>query len=140
MGVVALVPQQYQSCEEEVGEKDCSGCGRSTLSFCWARPCERLTWGLPNFRGAWRRDGFNLWRLWFQPQTTLVMLAVHIGDGTTDFAEVWYIALLSWVSLRRQGVDRITSSMLSERIELVKFILKALGFPMRNFLVVPLME
>ena len=65
--------------ENEAVDKGCSGCSRNcVVGRCWVNIDEMIQWALPQQRGLWCRDCFNLWRLCFQSRTTLVMLPCHL--------------------------------------------------------------
>ena len=129
-----------EGCEIHDDEKVCAGCARSSVhGRCFIRPDERLSWALPHSRGAWCRDCLNVWRLWFIDRMHLVTLPRHLkltAGVQTDFD----LALIAYVSLRRQGVERISKSALSDRIDLIKWLAATLGIPSFGFMVVPLSE
>ena len=125
---------------DEFADKECLGCHRSSASGrCWARPEELLQWALSGYKGLWCRDCFNLWRLNYQTRSTLVMLPCHLASDVT-FEDDWHTALLAWISLRRAGHERISGPLLAERVEMVKWLMQALGVPIYGYKVVPLAE
>jgi hypothetical protein len=49
-------------------------------------------------------------------------------------------ALVAYVSLRREGLDRITTSALAQRIELTHWVFESYGYPFGNCMVTPMTE
>jgi len=59
----AMVPfnSDPEGVENEAVDKGCSGCGRNcVVGRCWVDPDEMIQWALPQQRGLWCRDCFNL--------------------------------------------------------------------------------
>jgi len=128
--------------EAELGEdggKACNGCSRLRGGPCWITPGEEVVWGLPNGRGMWCRDCFTVWRLRYGGRVRLIAMPAHFKSSVetlTDFE----VGLVSFLSLRRDGMERVTAQQLSTRMTLVQWVLEAFGVPLQSFMVVPLCE
>jgi len=136
---------ELQGSDEEAGtdadaEKHCSGCQRSSTSGkCWIRPEDPVAWHLPELRGLWCRDCHSVWRLRFQNRMPLVTLPAHFRSKEAIQCE-FDLGLVAFISLRRQGLDRVSGPALAERMEMVEWLLAAFGVPLRSFVVMPLAE
>eukprot|EP00972_Heterocapsa_arctica_P116354 16452387-Heterocapsa_arctica.AAC.1 len=136
---------ELEACSEEggteaEGDKTCSGCQRSAnAGRCWIRPVERVVWALPEYRGLWCRDCHSVWRLRFQNRMPLVTLPAHFRSKEAIQCE-FDLGLIAFISLRRQGIERISSPVLAERMEMIEWLLTAFGVPLTSFVVMPLAE
>jgi hypothetical protein len=114
---------------EAAAAKRCCGCGRPASSPCLHSPPARLDWGLPEGRGRWCMDCFTVWRLMYAESTcTLEALPGHLGKSSENLA-AWELTLLSWWTLKREGLGRISRQAVIQRRAAAEFILDALCLP-----------
>lgn len=90
--------------DDDGGDKLCAGCSRSSKTGkCFLNPEEPVPWSLPSSRGAWCRDCFNTWRLWFSGQhKQLVNMPAYFRQNASIKTE-FEVVLVSYLSLRRGG-------------------------------------
>jgi hypothetical protein len=124
------VKKEEEYGESVVADKICVGCQRYSTSTCWCDSTTAMLWALPNLRGAWCRECHNLWRLAFQDRSTLGMMSAHIQGGN-QIAEEWSVSIIAWAMIRRNQYlnDRISKNILLERVDMVKWLISALGLP-----------
>ena len=128
---------------EETGEdpdedKHCIGCGRSRLNGkCFIKNTP-LVWALPDGRGAWCRDCFSTWRTLYSPVVTLVLFAVWLQkpENARQF-EFNFVALLS---LKYEGIERITEPALLARKAMLEWVFKMLAIPLGPFQIMRLRD
>jgi hypothetical protein len=127
--------------EDDDKRKCCIGCHRNARTGrCFVRPDEEaVAWAFPSGRGCWCRDCYNVWRLRFSQKMPLATMSYHLKQNTTVITE-FEVALVSYISLRRNGSDRVNGPALAERMELVEWIAGAFGMPLGRFLVVPISD
>lgn len=122
--------------ETEV-EKECFGCARNNIrGRDFLDPEAPVPWALRDSRGSLCRDCFNLWRLRFQDRS-VAMMQVHLAS-TPELCADWQLSLFAYLSLRRQGLERVSAAALSERIDLFQWFVKSVGMPIGRFHVEPL--
>lgn len=110
---------------DDPGDKDCNGCGRNAIiGQCWYLGGV-VTWALPKARGSWCKDCYGCWRLMLSTHTTLIGLVVWLRSPR-NFSE-WEVLLASYVSLRREGSERITEVMVLQRRATIEFVVKLMG-------------
>jgi hypothetical protein len=119
-------------------EKFCAGCGRSQLhSTCYIKRTP-IQWGLPDGRGMWCRDCHNCWRLMYAAVSTLVMFAVWLRRPTN--ATEWEFTLVSFLSLKQEGIERVSEGMVRTRKAMLEFVFRMLSVPTGPFEVMSLGE
>ena len=117
--------------EEQEEEKFCVGCGRSSVSGkCYIRH-NPLPWGLPDCRGAWCRDCFNCWRLVYSKVCTLVMFAQWLRKPHN--AIEWEFVFVSFLSLKYEGLERVSETMVHNRKCMMEFVFRMLALPTGPF-------
>ena len=130
--------QTTDMAEDEFEVKNCNGCLRNTVTGrCWIRGAQ-VSWALPNTRGGWCKDCHGCWRLMLSSQTTLIALQLWIRDPENLMQ--WEFMLIAYLSLRKEGFDRITESMVLQRKVSIEFVLKMLGIPLRPGVLVALTD
>ena len=118
--------------DEQEQEKYCRGCSRSsTNGTCWIRLGEEIVWGLPNKRGLWCRDCFSVWRLRFSTRFRLMTMPAHFKTSE-EVVKEFEQALVAYVSLRREGLDRIHTSALAQRVDLIHWLFQELVHPSKT--------
>lgn len=138
-GALGELEENSYEADDQV-DKHCHGCGRSCLSgVSWTNPGEPLHWGLPNRRGLWCRDCFTVWRLRFAPRFKLITMPTYFHNKSPVLTE-FELGLVSFISLRREGSERITEQRLNDRMEMITWVLQAFGLPLHAFMVVPISE
>lgn len=116
--------------------KFCAGCKRSPSSPCFLGP-GTVTWALPNNRGAWCKDCFGCWRLLYAGKATLVMFGLY-SDRPENIGE-WEVSWVSYMSLRKEGFDRLSEQQVVARREALGFAAK-MCIPMGAFEIVRVKE
>ena len=93
-----------------------------------------LQWGLPSCRGNWCRDCFNVWRLLYSAVCTLVAFAMWLKkpENALDYE----MNFVSYLSLRSEGIERISESVLACRRSSLEFAMRMLSVPCGPFQVV----
>ena len=115
-------------------DRNCLACDRSYMfGKSMVDPGERMAWGLPEGRGIYCGECFPTWRLGLKDDVEIAFLQAYLRDAGNK-AE-FNLMLLAWVSLRREGVSRMQKHVLMMRLESLKFVLHALGLPIRPFVV-----
>ena len=132
-GTVKDAVPAYGDEEDDDKRKCCIGCHRNARTGrCFVRPDEEaVAWAFPSGRGCWCRDCYNVWRLRFSQKMPLATMSYHLKQNTTVITE-FEVALVSYISLRRNGSDRVSGPALAERMELVEWIAGAFGMPLRG--------
>jgi hypothetical protein len=132
--------EQEPDHDEGLEDKRCSGCRRSAVhGKCWINAEEIVRWALPNQRGLWCRDCFNVWRLQFADRFKLVVMPSYFRQSPEIIAE-FELSLVAYISIRRGGVERVSAPLLRERMELIRWLLSVYGVPSNNFVIVPFGE
>ena len=134
----AGIPEECETGDDDdPNNKFCAGCNRNAITGkCWVREGEPVVWALPQGRGAWCRDCFNVWRLRFAQKMPLVTMPYHFKTNALVITE-FEVAIVAYISIRRGGAERVSGPVLNHRIELIEWIATAFGFPLGNFIVVP---
>ena len=115
----------------------CPGCQRHVLSGrCYLRLGSRVQWALPGGRGGWCKDCFGCWRLVFQKMCNLVVFANYIRSQ--EGCEEWTLCFLAYMSLRREGVERLSDVVVTARKESLSWCFRMLCLPVGPFQVVKL--
>lgn len=123
---------------EALASKGCNGCGRTTGGQCWINVGELVQWALPNGRGLWCRDCFNVWRLRFSDTSKLCVMPAIMKSNPQQRVEFDF-GLVAYISLRREGAERVNGPQLASRVALIKWLMGVLGMPPSPaFIVVPL--
>ena len=108
------------------GEDSCYGCNRSRLSGrCFLNPEEGVHWS--DARSRWCSDCYNVWRTHWS-QTHTLSLFLQWLQAPANQSE-WIRSLLAYWSLKAEGHTKITSGMLSARIQANAIVLKLVGVP-----------
>ena len=81
---------------DESEDKYCPGCARHcTLGMCFIMLGAFIQWALPELRGLWCKDCFNLWRLVFKSTMKLTDLAAWFRDPA--HRTEWNLALGAYI-------------------------------------------
>ena len=119
-------------------DESCLGCGRgrnTCLSFF--EPGGETEWGQPQRRGSWCKDCFNTHRTCYGSHPLSLFASWIQGQANRDEFEE---TLIGYVSLKVEGMERVTAAKVRERVEMLKFIFRFCGASMRSCVVVPLSE
>ena len=87
--------------------------------------------GLPDSRGNWCKYCHVFWRLLYSSKCTLAMFAILL-QTSANFNE-WELLLVSYLSLKREGLERITESVVLIRRDYFRFCLRMLCLPETPF-------
>ena len=122
-------------------DPDCTGCARTPEADCWICPGDKVVWGLPmrdgKHRGRWCRECFTVWRLQFSHRIKIAFMQGHMQRDAKIVAE-FEIALVSFISLRKEGIERVAATKLHSRMELIEWALRCFGIPAEAFVVLPI--
>lgn len=134
--LVGLGGEGSPSAGDPTEKQPCPGCKRLYgQSGCFIAG-GLVQWSLPGGRGAWCRECFNLWRICFQPHCKL--FAMHDWLLTSSNYDEWELCFAAYVSLKREGVERVTELSILGRKSAIEFALRLLSLPSAPFEVMPL--
>ena len=121
--------------EPDDWDKPCFGCdrGRNT-DRCFLDLEAVVGWAFTKLRGNWCRDCHTVWRTNFSHEHKLLMFGFWI-KVEANFA-IFEGHLIAYVSLLFEGNNKITASMITERVNLLRFLSKFLCVPLRPSVVV----
>ena len=107
-------------------DKKCVGCGRSPQDQDFLSG-QRLAWALPPARGSWCAACFGCWRSVYSSRCTLMMMHTVLSDRRhrQEFERL----LAAWLSLRREGYERLTENQVMERAASISYVLKLMCIP-----------
>ena len=128
-------PKQQNQSDDGSVDVACIGCHRSRENgTCYIVPSEDMQWALPDNRGLWCRDCFSCWRTCFSQSHSLTLFAVWLKSPVNE--QAFESRLVAFLSLKREGHDRITGAMVGDRLESMKFIFQMVGLPLEPSAVV----
>ena len=118
--------------EEEEEEKRCGACKRVSLTGrSISHPHEQLGWALSGGRGNICNECHRPWTLHLQDSVKLPCLPVHLSQR--DHHATFFLEVLAYASLRKEGRQRVNGAVLQKRCDLIKWILKQMGLPSEPF-------
>jgi len=117
--------------EETSGkDKDCLGCGRARANGrSWYNPEEQVEW----LRGRYCVDCHTLHRRMHSSEISLVYLGSWLQVPTNK--QAWNLNLLAFASLAMEKCPKISIAAISERANLLKWVLGMLGIPLGEYVV-----
>ena len=133
-GLVVAQPLEDNECED----KECIGCFRSCRNgLCWFSLL-LVAWALPGQRGQWCKDCFNCWRLMFSNQATLIVFTQWLRRDI-NFCK-WELTLLAYLSLKKDGSDRVSENMVHTRVATLTWSFQAMNVPITRGIISKLSE
>lgn len=118
-------------------QRACYGCARVYgVSRCWFTG-QPVQWGAAQGRGHWCRECQTCWRTCFSESHTMVFFAKWLRQPLSygaNFA-LWEAHLLAFLSLRKEGIARITQPQVEQRMRLLDFVNALQGMRARHSMV-----
>lgn len=100
----------------QAGEiKTCMGCARTQHGPCYINIGEVVPWAFTDGRGNLCRDCHGLWRLLYNAHG-LNMFGKHLAHPMER--QTWEWDFIAFVSLRIEGIERLTASMVMQRADM----------------------
>lgn len=123
-----------------VAKPPCSGCWRvvDEPNADFLEVGSPAAWALPNGKGLWCRDCFNVWRTLYQGTIPLGILGVWLQ--APEHKDEFSVALAAYLTLKREGAEKITVAILSARADALRFSTRLLCAPWRASVLVPLRD
>lgn len=132
-------PESKATKEEDVedGEEDehqasyCLGCQRQKgVDRCFLVTEKVVEWAWSDGRGRFCLDCYSTWRTLYKDTHTLSLFTSWIRSPGNR--KGFLVNLAASLSLVWEGAKRITSQMIKDRVALIKFLSRLLGFPLEN--------
>lgn len=116
----------------------CPGCDRDPDGGAFGVKGEVVMWALPEARGLWCKDCFTVWRTVYGCSHSLTVFTMWLkhDSNLTEFQ----LNLLAYLSLKREGCDKIARETILMRAESLRFCLRLLCLPCGPSIVVPLRD
>ena len=112
--------------------KECGGCLRENDAGKEAVDEEPgVEWGLPDGRGSWCKMCFTLWRIMLKHKLPLSFLYAWLREH--DNMIDWNVMIVVYLSLRKEGRERVTKLDIDNRTQALLHCCALLGLPLRGF-------
>ena len=113
-------------CDEE--EHGCSVCKRGSLTGrSIYQPKDRLRWAFTGGRGKLCNECYRPWKLGLQKSVSVSGLLTHLSQP--DNHATFFLDVLAYATFRKEGCQRVNATMLTERCDLMQFVLMQMGLP-----------
>ena len=122
--------------DDPTTERHCVGCYRGQRSgVCfWSKSV--ISWAVLDGRGHWCKDCHNLWRVLLRETTSLALLGPSLSHPANRSS--WWLHLVAYISLRKEGSERITRPALLARVDAFYFYETKMCMPPLPVIVMPL--
>lgn len=117
----------------------CRGCGRiQSTGRDFFDPEAPMVWGTSTGRGRWCRECHTLHRTVYSLAHSLGLFSDHLDDPNNR--RLWDLHLTAYLTLTKEGAQRITVQMVQQRAETLQWLFQMSGMPLNAATVVPLAE
>ena len=117
----------------------CRGCHRQAgVSSCYINPDDIVPWALPPNRGKFCKGCYATWRALHSGEHSLGLFPVWLGEHSNR--RRFILELVAFLSLKKDGIPRITAGMIRERFVAFRFHAQVLELPLLPSVLMPLAE
>ena len=117
----------------------CVGCGRDRdTGKCFSQSGDPVSWASKDRRGSWCKDCFTTWRTVYSHSHSQTLMVSFLRNE--DNYKEWEACLVAFLTLRLEGAERVTQSMVRTRVDTLQFYCRVLSLPTGPFVAKPLVE